>query len=77
MCRIQIGAGEGEMSDCKGCDADVCTCFKARVRREESSQKAILRRIAERGMKVAQYPPMESTYIDLFQHLLDEIERLP
>lgn len=36
----------------------------------------ILRRIAERGLRIAQSPPQKSTYVDLFQHILDEIERL-
>lgn len=34
----------------------------------------ILRRITERGLRVAQEE--NSKYIDVFQHLLDEIERL-
>ena len=34
----------------------------------------VLRRIAERGLKRAQ-EDMDSEYIDIFQHLLDELER--
>jgi hypothetical protein len=39
-------------------------------------QLDILRRIAERGLKLAQSEivPYED-YIDIFQHMLDEIER--
>jgi deoxyadenosine/deoxycytidine kinase len=38
------------------------------------SDKDILRRIAERGMKLAhQY---DKRFVDIFQHLLDEIQRL-
>ena len=33
---------------------------------------SILRRIAERGLKFAQE---DTKYIDIFQHLIDEIER--
>ena len=37
----------------------------------------ILRRIAERGLKVAQEEKENhSNFIDVFQHLLDEIKRL-
>ncbi|MCP5004339.1 MAG: hypothetical protein GY941_10435 [Planctomycetes bacterium] len=41
--------------------------------------KEVLRRIAERGLHMAQVGQKEedSKYIDIFQHLLDEIERLP
>ena len=38
------------------------------------SDKDILRRIAERGMKLAH--EKDTSFIDIFQHLLDEIERL-
>jgi len=38
-------------------------------------QKAILRRIAERGLAMAQ-GQRHSHFIDMFQHMLDEIERL-
>lgn len=34
----------------------------------------IIRRIAERGLKYAQ-ERRDSTYVDLFQHILDELER--
>jgi len=37
--------------------------------------KDVLRRIAERGLKYAQ-EHNDSAYVDIFQHLLDEIERL-
>lgn len=30
------------------------------------------RRMAERGLKMAQSPPMESNYIDIFQHIIDK-----
>ena len=30
-----------------------------------------IRRMAERGLKAAQYPPMDAVYIDIFQHILD------
>jgi len=36
--------------------------------------KDILRRIAERGRNYA-LNNLDSTYVDLFQHLLDELER--
>jgi len=32
------------------------------------------RRMAERGLKMAQTPPMDSSYIDIFQHILDKIQ---
>ena len=35
----------------------------------------VLRRIAERGLRTAQ-ENMDSQYVDLFQHMLDEIEYL-
>jgi hypothetical protein len=35
----------------------------------------ILRRIAERGLKLAQ--DENPKFIDIFQHLLDEIKRVP
>lgn len=35
---------------------------------------SVLRRIAERGLQRAQ-ADMDSEYVDLFQHMLDEIER--
>ena len=34
-----------------------------------------IRRMAERGLKMAQFPPMQSEYIDCFQHILDEYTR--
>lgn len=34
----------------------------------------VLRRIAERGLARAQ-KDMDSEYVDIFQHMLDEIER--
>ena len=34
-----------------------------------------MRRMAERGLKCAQSPPMESTYVDIFQYILDEHNR--
>ena len=37
------------------------------------SDKDILRRIAERGMKMAH--KYDTRFVDIFQHLLDEIER--
>lgn len=37
--------------------------------------KDVLRRIAERGLKRAQ-EQKDSEYVDIFQHLLDEIERI-
>ena len=33
-----------------------------------------MRRMAERGLKRAETPPMESSYIDIFQHILNEYE---
>ena len=43
----------------------------------QSEQVEILRRIAERGLKLAQQgDPGDYKFIDVFQHLLDEIERL-
>lgn len=38
------------------------------------SDKDILRRIAERGLKMAL--ELDTRFVDFFQHLLDEIERL-
>ncbi len=39
--------------------------------------KEILRRIAERGLRQAQDDPWQGyQYVDIFQHLLDEIERI-
>ena len=38
------------------------------------SDKDILRRIAERGMKMAH--ECDVRFVDIFQHLLDEIARL-
>ena len=38
-------------------------------------QLAILRRISERGLSLAQNDNNGEKYIDLFQHLLDEIYR--
>lgn len=35
----------------------------------------VLRRIAERGLKRAQHR-RDSEYVDIFQHMLDELERL-
>lgn len=35
-----------------------------------------VRRMAERGLRMAQTPPMESGYIDVFQHILDELQRV-
>jgi len=35
----------------------------------------VLRRIAERGLRAAQ-DKQDSEYVDLFQHMLDEIEYL-
>lgn len=34
-----------------------------------------VRRMAERGLKMAQSPPIDSSYVDIFQHILDEYER--
>ncbi len=42
---------------------------------EETSQQSIIRRIAERGLMVAQQEE-NSQMIDCWQHMLDEIERL-
>lgn len=39
------------------------------------SDKEILRRIAERGLSLAQ--EKDKQFIDIFQHMLDEIDRLP
>jgi len=39
------------------------------------SEIAIIRRIAERGLTYAQ-SNKDSRYMDIFQHMLDEIERL-
>lgn len=39
-----------------------------------TEQKEILRRIAERGLRKALEE--DPSFVDLFQHLLDEIERL-
>ena len=39
-----------------------------------SEQLEILRRISERGLNTAQINK-ESSYVDIFQHLLDEIQR--
>lgn len=36
----------------------------------------IIRRIAERGLKVAQDRADSQEYIDIFQHILDELERV-
>ena len=36
----------------------------------------IIRRIAERGMKLAHQNPKNNEFIDIFQHLLDELERI-
>lgn len=36
--------------------------------------KDIIRRIAERGLKLAQ-ARRDSSFVDLFQHLLDELDR--
>lgn len=36
----------------------------------------ILRRIAERGLKMAQDRADSQEYIDIFQHILDELERV-
>ncbi len=41
----------------------------------ERSQQAILRRIAERGLRQAQ-DTVNGEFIDVFQHLIDEIARL-
>ena len=38
--------------------------------------KDVLRRIAERGLKMAQDRADSQEYIDIFQHLLDELERI-
>ena len=38
-------------------------------------QLHIIRRIAERGLKVAQRNK-KGEFVDLFQHMLDEVERL-
>jgi len=35
-----------------------------------------IHRMAERGLRIAQSPPMESSYIDIFQYILDEFERV-
>jgi hypothetical protein len=45
-----------------------------------AEQLEILRRIAERGLRLAQGPGSgdnapDTVYVDLFQHLLDEIAR--
>lgn len=42
---------------------------------EETSQQSIIRRIAERGLMVAQQEE-NSQMIDCWQHMLDEIERM-
>lgn len=42
---------------------------------EETSQQSILRRIAERGLIVAQQEE-NNQMIDCWQHMLDEIERM-
>jgi len=34
-----------------------------------------VRRMAERGLMRAQQPPMQSAFIDMFQHILDEYDR--
>jgi hypothetical protein len=44
------------------------------LRRESASDLDTLRRIAERGLKEAQ--SRNPAYIDLFQHMLDEISRI-
>ena len=58
-------------------------CYKCKEIREAKEAKyAILRRIAERGRVQAVYDygvageSIFSQYVDLFQHMLDEIERL-
>lgn len=38
------------------------------------SQISIIRRTAERGLKLAQQE--DKKFIDIFQHMLDELERL-
>ena len=38
-------------------------------------QLDILRRIAERGMRLAEYDVWANDFRDIFQHMLDEIER--
>ena len=36
----------------------------------------VIRRIAERGLKMAQDRADSQEYIDIFQHILDELERV-
>ena len=43
-------------------------------KKEPSSDMNILRRIAERGLELAQREGNQ--FIDIFQHMLDEIERV-
>ena len=40
-----------------------------------SEQMENIRRMAERGLRRAQQPPMSSAFIDMFQHILDEYGR--
>lgn len=41
----------------------------------ESEHLQNVRRTLESGLRMAQHPPMESGYIDLFTHALDELRR--
>lgn len=34
-----------------------------------------VRRTLERGLRIAQSPPMDGTYLDTFTHALDELKR--
>ena len=63
-----------------GADGPCYACMDEKKRRQE--KYAVVRRIAERGLNKAlnDYDeadePVFSNYVDLFQHLLDEITRL-
>ena len=43
--------------------------------KRQRDQLDIIRRTAERGLSTAQYE-MSARYCDLFQHILDELERI-
>jgi len=34
-----------------------------------------VRRTLERGIRMAQHPPMDKAYVDIFTHALDELQR--
>lgn len=63
---------------CVGCSPDNCSCCWTPLDKVSKGmiwdQREILRRIAERGMKMAH--EHDKQFVDIFQHLLDEIERL-